>query len=246
MMRFSLVAIMAIIISTCVSADELYGFCFGDNVSLQSVRLSMDPILLSRDKIFFRKSMNCIEVKLSKARKDLFEKYISKKFTISKIYSETAREEIFTETIKNCRILIIKKKKVSSKEFKAGVGKRTRLSQKEIKRNEVGRTELLLGEGLIGKIEVGGDFVEVECKSRANDNYVVQVHMKKENKSNDSSSSSSGSLSTTIQIKRGEKINIGSIVENLKNRDRKISVDEGVNYSRIKGETTYDYELVIQ
>ena len=65
MKRF-LLSIFCLIFINNLSANEgLTGFCFEEAVSLATIKGYLQPILLAKDKIYPRDSVNCVEINLS-------------------------------------------------------------------------------------------------------------------------------------------------------------------------------------
>ena len=78
-----------------IQAASLMGFCFGENVSLDNVEMTLGVLVHGDDKIFKRPANNCIEINGSPARANLYEIFLNKKFNIIRSYgTESVNSEI--------------------------------------------------------------------------------------------------------------------------------------------------------
>lgn len=224
---------------SAVLADELRGFCFKSGTNLKSVEVYLSPILKESDKVHFRSSMNCIEIKLSLARHGLFEKYLRQRFKLIQSYSGDGLTATIPEfSNKKCKIEVLKKGKGKQNRDSFSFSRKGNIRSEQSRDSQVVRSYLLLNEGRSGSIEVDGESVDLTCFSRGGDRFEITLTIK--------SKRSHNSLSSSITVVVGERVNIGSIVEDLKDRDRTIGLQEGLKYSRKKKQLNYLYFLTVK
>ena len=96
-------------------------------------------------------------------------------------------------------------------------------------------SQLLLGAGRPGYLDVNGERVELKCSPRGR---VVQLEVSL-------FSSGGNSLMTSIALTKGNRMNIGSVVEELKNKKRGLDINSGANIGRQNSSGQFDYYLVI-
>jgi hypothetical protein len=222
------------------SHAAMTGFCFDRSISLAAVKSYLSPILKPGEKVYPRASMNCIELDLSSARKGLFEKWINRRYRIEKLYSGNQVQDFTVENnerLRHCRAQLrrVLKGKGSRDNIdikKGGTAKRT-----EYRTEGTRSSNLLLGVGRKGHIEVNGNRVGLICFPRGVGRYEIDVSVIESN---------GNSLSTSIQVSSGSSVNIGEVVENIKRKGRNIDIRQGVGFNRTKEENRYDYFLVVQ
>lgn len=225
--------------SSATIADDLYGFCFDSHISLSQVKSYLRTIALPKDRIYLRESLHCIEVELSAARKTLFETYLWKKYRIVRQYSGVGSTPTQQERVmKHCRIKIIKTGKSKSKTNLYKIGENSTIRQTDKKGESKSVSQLVLGEGLPGELKVDEEDLKVICRSRGKDYYALEIYLKSKIKNSQ--------ISTAINARRGQKINLGNVVDQLKDKERTLSINEGIHYQKKRGTSNVNYDLIIE
>lgn len=218
---------------------RLIGFCFNANVNLSSVKSYLGPILARGDRVYSRGIMNCVEIPKAESRFALFEKWLNRRYRIKSSYvgSGKSYQQTATNHVKaNCKILIRKETKGQSTSNDISIQKNGRLSQTVTNSSGGVSSRLLLGTGKKGHIRVNSQRVGLVCTKKGADNYEIDVSLE----------ARSGSVSTSVQVSRGNRINIGQVVEDLNNRSRNLDINRGANFKNTKGQTTHNYYLSIE
>ncbi len=227
-------------------ANPMVGFCFPFTHSLQGVRSYLNDLILPKDKIEMRNQINCIEISLSNSRRSLFEKYLRKKFIINRIYSEIDPAAVDSTSSgmagKNCDLLVEKIEKADSGNSKIGIKRPLSAVLKESKSSGSSSSlaQLKLMSGKSGMIEVNGEKVNLKCRYIDDSKYEVEIFLttKKGNISN--------TLSTTVLVARGNKVEIGKMVGNLSKQNRELDLNAKLLWERRTDKSVSLYNLSIR
>lgn len=213
------------------SLEPLTGFCFTMGTDLKQVEAYLSPLLLPKERLDLRHNLGCVELPLGLHRKPLFERYLNKRYPIIRSYAGTGNSyptrPSVTKTLKNCRIEVLKITDHTTTTDTAKAGQQSRLNQSNSKGSEISKSQLLLGEGLGGHLEVDGDRVELTCFYRGL-RREIQVTL----------NSATGSLQSSIMASIGEKIDLGSVVKEIKDKNREIGYPKGIEYEKTKGNSS--------
>ena len=219
-----------LIFSSQLQASQLRGFCFPSRVSLDQVRLALNSIQLSIDKISYKFNENCIEANLEESRNNLYKSFLSSKFPIKRSYSNST-----SSTVENCSIELITEQKMSNKIKVRRVGGKLVINDLLKKSDKSKRSTIMVAPGLFAYIDVNDESVGLSCKHRSNGN--VELAVKLEAKSQN--------LSTKVIIRKGQRFNLGSVVENLSTKSQEKSTNKGFDKNQIKGQITSKYFLIV-
>lgn len=223
----------------CQKSIALEGYCFPASTSLKAVKNYTSTVLTSNDKVYERASRNCLEFEVSPGRQELIRKWIQQKYRIVRTYSEGEGSSSFVEAstvTQNCRLKIERISKGKTTKTNAAVGSRNSLNQQQINSQGTRTSNMLLGKGFNGSLRVGLETVFLTCLGASGSIYQVSVSL----------DSPTSSLSTSIQVTPGAKVNIGQIVENLNEKRRTLGVSVGAQIEKTEGTTTHDYFLMAQ
>lgn len=211
---------------------SVHGFCFDRSVSLQEVKKQIAVLLKKDETVDFRNSLHCLEMNLSPARKDLFERVISKKFHISRIYQENSSglqnsNQLTGPTI-NCHFELVTVSSGNTQGRRAGVEINNKFkvlahdssSQEDSKSSQ----NLLVGVGRSSTLSIDDQNLSLTCDSLSAQGANVTL----------SFTSASGGLSNSIFIMKGGNVEIGSIVDSQKHTAHSIGTvpRQEINHSK--------------
>jgi len=229
MKRF-LLSIFCLIFINNLSANEgLTGFCFEEAVSLATIKGYLQPILLAKDKIYPRDSVNCVEINLSASRKNLFETYLARRYKIVRVYSEAESSD--SESVsaapvgRNCSLTLTKQEWQDSTTDSAFLGNKNGLKREQKKHQSSSKSQLLIGLGMSGSISMDEQEVFLGCLGDVGGSYNVKVSIV----------SPKSGIATQVYIRKGSSTDIGSVVDDLNDKVRTLSVDKGLEYSKTSG-----------
>ncbi|MBT5093929.1 MAG: hypothetical protein HOM21_06795 [Halobacteriovoraceae bacterium] len=227
--------------SLTYSSDELRGFCFKAGVSLDKAKATIRPLLLKKDRVYKREALNCLEVKLSPMRKDLIERYLRQRVTLTRVYDGATGGSIASNNkpavTRNCLIEIARHGDSSLKQSQAKLAHKSFMRHDESKKSGVLRTQMLLGAGMPGHLDVEGERVELLCSPRGTRNFQITVSIK--------SPANGQSISSSVGAGLGNPINIGNMVQNLKDQSHSLGLPAGAEIKRVKSALNFSYFLTV-
>lgn len=216
------------------TAFGLESFCFPGSTSLDKVSSHVSAILAPRDKVFKRESLNCLELEISPSRKELVEKWIRKKYKVMNTYSEGVSNKTQSMVTQNCRLKVDRISKGTSQTNNTRIGSRNSLSQTNTRSSGKRTSQLLLGLGQNGSMRVNDEIVFLSCRGVNGGGYVIGVSIDSE----------SSGLTTTLQVTKGSKVNLGQVVNSLNSRSNTVGIPRGIDKSKRKSNESFDYYLI--
>lgn len=211
-------------------------YCFEQGVSLSQVKDHLSIVLTSRDRVETLGRSLCLDIQVGEGRNELVLKWLRKKYRVIAPNGYTSSSESSTVVTKNCRLQIERVMKEEAVENQASVGKRNNLRNTVTKGKSVSKSSLLLGTGFSGSISVNTTLAFITCKNVSSSAYSIQVALDSED----------SGISTGLIVQKGQKINIGQVVDDLSKKSQTLDASSGVQLKNKKGSITYDYFLIAQ
>lgn len=212
-------------------AQDLSSFCFDKSVNLNGVRQSLSVILLPKDIVDLRTEDNCLDIVTTVDRAKLFEKFLSRRYDLKKDPAGPASSPADRE----CRLDLKTTKKSNEEGSNFKVGERNTLNKSTATRNSVSIMELLLGNGIPGEIEAGNEKLKVTCQLVGSDSASLVFAYAEKN---------SASASSQVMLKRGEWMNIASVLKDLDEKSKTLGIPQtGISQSTGKSETVYEIQF---
>lgn len=215
-------------------------YCFKRSQSLDRIKSYLQTVTAPRDKIFKRESTHCLEIKISSHRKDLLEKWMYKKYRPLKKYNEghgTNMPSTLSQSGSGtCRLKIetISSGNANTETF--AVGKRNAINTTNTKSSGRKVSSLLLGVGFSGYITVNNEKAELKCQSVGGAGYRVALSLQ----------GGQNGIGTNLRVRKGQKLNIGDIVNDLKRKRKSIGLPSGVEIEKTKGSQNTTYFLTAE
>ncbi len=235
------IAIYQIIISTIIilfskptwSNDDLLSYCFAGKVNVQEVKQELDFLLLPREKVALRPQDTCIDIVTSSDRGKLLEKFLRKRYTV---ISETSSGfDGDSAKLEHCRLEFKTTKKRNIETKKATVGRSNQLGAGAQTQTEVSTSQLLLGLGQPGSLEVGGQSLEVVCRKGATG--VYQLVFKQ--------ASGGSKIQSEASLRAGEVLNVGSIAKEINEKNNNIGIPQASFQDTTGNEgTTFELKII--
>lgn len=207
--------LLQLIFFSQAQAQEISSFCFEHSVSLQAAHQSLGILILPKDIVAQRIEDSCLDIITSPDRGKLFEKYLSKRYDLKKDPGGDVGNGP-----SECRLDLktTKKLKVESSDL-----------------NSVSIMEMLLGAGLPGEFEAGDDKLKITCQLIGAASASLNFSYTEKSKS---------SVSTQVVVKRGEWLNVASVIKDLSDKNKTIGIPQiEINQSTGKIETVYELQF---
>ena len=208
---------LSFVFSVNLFAVEMRQYCFKRSVSLSRVKNYLNQIKLEKDIITLNPTSNCITVGVDEERVELFRKYLSMnyQFTTSGNQNLRKRECLFeVETVRD----------TSRKKTSAKFGSKIHINGNTTNNSRKSVSNLRVMESKLAQLFVNDTLVSVSCQITGK---LVEISISLGNKRT--------SLTTTVQVSKGQRIDLGSVVEDLSQKSSGASISAGVNYSKVSG-----------
>jgi len=195
------------------------------------VKSHVSSILAPKDKVYFRRAKNCLEIKLNPKRQELTRTWIGKKYQVIGPDIGSASLAMGRE----CRLKVERTLRASSNTTKLKIGQRSGVNR--IDSNSMGKrsTSLLLSSGRQGRIRYNDEIVFLKCIKGGGDNYQVEISV----------DAPQGGLSSSVSLVKGQKINIGEIINQNRARSSRLSLSSGAAVSSKEALGKFNYFLMI-
>jgi hypothetical protein len=166
-------------------------------------------------------------------REELTRKWISRRFTVVDPFKEN--QSAASIRGKECRLKIERTINSKSKTTNFALGQNGQLNQRDFKNKGTRRTSLLLSSGRRGSIRYNDELIGIRCVRGGQDNYQIEIMV----------DSDQGGVSTATSLRKGQRLNIGQIVDQNRGRSREANLRNGVSISKTKTESKFNYFLMI-
>ncbi len=214
------------------ASQDLVSYCFEQSTNLKEAEASLSYLLLPREKVFPRPEQNCFDVMTSIDRSNLLEKFLSKRYTLIIEKRRSTSENIQVE---QCQIELKKTKKLEMNTKNFRLGSSTKAGIESLVTHEVSTSQLLLGSGHSGMLELEGRSLYIECRKMNSGIYNLTFSYSETYRSK---------VSSEISIKRGEVVQIAHITNELDTKSKTLGLPQSL-YQTIQGQENISYELKI-
>ena len=222
----------------CVSLN-IWGssrtFCFEKTTSLDAVMRDLSFISLPKDELVPSREDHCVNANLNDSRFSLYSQFLRRKYRMVKRKASTQGRSNDDGVSKNCKMELIRKEQGGKKGKDYSFGSKNRLNHSESSQSGTLTSKLLLGNGKTGNIRVNDDFVALTCHVGKDGFFGVDISLV----------GAISSLMSSLSMRTGEKKDIGSVVEDLKNKNKELSTS-GISYQKEKGKRKYHYFLIMR
>lgn len=221
----------------------LLGFCFDGAVNLSQAKNHLQTVLARGETV--SEQGDCIEVESSSNKQELYNKWLMNRFAVKRTYigshlqknliqSNSSRRSFSRGS--DCKIKFEVIKSSDRTKNSANIGRKSGVSAtKEI--NEQSKVmNMLIGKGLDALLRAGNDFLRVKCIYSSGANTKVSLFLDGQD----------DSISTALDLNQGRRTNIGSVIQDLKNKARTINSRNGIDISNTVGESQTQYYLSVQ
>ncbi len=232
MITFKKVTLFLLCLPMMASALTTINLCFEDKTQLNPAKSFLEDILLQNEFVDIRRRIGCLEVSIREYRKELTLSYMRRKFRFRLGSSIGGRVRLEQKANLNgqpkmCRMSLEEVFKSNSNQQQVKVGKSSKLSAKGHTSEGYVTSELLLSSGIAGTIRVNKDVINITCTVKSSTNYDVSFSLGRK-------------LISTVQLIKGQKLNVGDLVSQSKGQGQEVST-KGIekNTSGVLKKTSY-------
>lgn len=226
--------LLILISSSSFAAEDLASFCFERTTNLAVAQKSLEFLLLPREQVFLRPADHCFDVNTSTDRSKLLEKFLSKRYTL--IAETGVSKDLVELSNSNCQIELKTSRKKKVNTTGASIGANNSAATGTIEQNEVSTSQLLLGPGKPGILDLEGRSLNVTCSGGHRGIYQLVFYYSEQWRSK---------VSTEVTASPGETINIGNITNELDSKNKSLGLSES-SYQKTTGTENINYELQIK
>ncbi|OUR93463.1 hypothetical protein A9Q84_18490 [Halobacteriovorax marinus] len=229
-MKKSNLIFLILILTSSVHAMDLRGFCFSRRVSLDQVENYLKQITAPNDIILKNTNKHCIEIGVAGNRSGLFDKFISMNYNVTSRYGGGALTRG-----RECNFEIENVKNLDRESDEYSIGKKNRLKKTQETSVSKSTSNLRVMEGKLAQLHVGSTLISLSCSGAGR---VTEVSV--------SLGSKRTNIITTVQVYRGQRVNLGGIVDDLSNKERELSIKKGASLTKSKGKRTEEFYLILR
>ena len=213
-------------------------YCFVASTSLSSVQSHLQTVLSPRDEVIINNSSHCLNVVMNNDfKEELYRKWISRKYQIisSSGFSDKRVAPRVSEQ-EHCRLEMERITSVDSTTRGGRLSQNSKAYERNFKHSGSQKSSIVLSVGRPGSLRVDDDYLNVICKSQNSSRVFLDIAL----------TGIKSSVSTSVTLDRGQSLNLASIVEDLNDRFRELSLKNGVSLEKTKGQKQYQYYLRVK
>lgn len=208
-------------------SQSLERFCFKDAEKKSAVTKSLTPLLLPADKL--SSEGNCLSVSTASHRRELFQRYILN-------LDPTVRVDFSSEEIRRepCRLKVEKVRKADLSETDISL---ERASARQVKMNGAETSKIQTLSDF--QLSLNQNVIEGHCRYITPERYEIKLEVRKDPRplyppvspgvvilinGNPPPPQETSKIHTTIQLTKGERIHLGSMVQDEKNEKKQVDL----------------------
>lgn len=214
--------------SSLYAQTDLQSFCFEENVSLKQVQQSVSFLLLPKDTVNLREEDHCIDIVASADRGKLFEKFLAGRYNL--------KQEKAPVEIEPCHLSLKTTVRQKSETDSVKVGEKNSVKKIEQMASNTSTMEFVFSQGIPGELEAGAEKLKVTCRFYGSEKGSLQFQFAEKNK---------GAIATELMVRRGEWLNIGSIVKDLNDKNKTLGIPQ-TEITSTNGTQESQYELQLK
>lgn len=202
------------------------GYCFPKSTSLNIVKAMISSIKHKKDKIEYKYGSNCVEIEASDTRLSVYEAMLNQHFSVLETYGGSGKISALStrDSIAHCKFDLEEVSTLDRKVRVIQAGRVSRANQSNTNNSKTRKSSLMVIANNFASIQMIDAQVYMKCKPRGR-NYEVEFSL----------TSETGGISTTVLLAPGQKQEIGSVVEDLNNKNREAGVPKGIKLADTKG-----------
>jgi len=229
-----LIALFFLLCQVTVSAGVV-DYCFNFSTSLKSVHQHLNTVLSPQDKVIENDSAHCLNVVVkNNMKEELYRKWINRKFQII----SHSRDSGVNASVEHeyCRLEVEEASSMESTKRGVSVARNGNIYETNTKGSGLKRSSLVLDMGTPGSLRIDQSYINVTCTSQNKNRVFLDIAL----------TDKDSSVASSVTLERGKTLDLAEIVEDLNNKNRKLSLQKGVKLEKTKGTRTKKYLLRIK
>lgn len=218
---------------TSYASEDLVTYCFERSTNLSEAQKNLDFLLLPKEKIFPRPEQNCLDVLTSPDRSKLLEKFLSKRYTLISDEGPGGKLENIQKEQCQLELKTTRIKTVNTRDFRAG--RSNNASVGSASAQEVSNSQLLLGSGRPGTLELNGRSLYIECRKTQTGLYQLIFSYNEAWRAK---------VSSEVTVSRGQAVQIAQITNDLASKSKTLGLPQSL-YQTADGQENITYELKV-
>lgn len=224
-----------IFISTSLFAGE--GFlCLEKGQSVNQAYIYLADFFLAKDRAYANTEINCIQVSSDETRQEMLTNILAKKFKLTS-FKNSNRHNTLIENIEHCQMQITQITNTSGTGKSGNFGSKSSAQAFESSGESRSVSSLMGLSGEPVQFTAYGESVNIVCVVLPNSRFGIRVSL--------NSQAANGALATTVNINKGEVMNLGELVKEAQNKTKSLDINQGVGAGVTNDKLQTRYELVI-
>ncbi len=207
-------------------SQSYQSYCFNRSVNLNEAERFVKNILTPSDKVRKNTALNCLEILIDSERVELVEKYLS-----SRYQTHTNFQQIQS----SCDMEITEISVVNKQTDTVKIGRSNNIKRSNENNNNKTVSSIKTMTGKWSSIEMYDSSVDIKCDKRGV-SYDIEVRI----------GSANGFLSTSRNVRVGETLDLGAIIKDINEKNKSVSIDQGLVNSKTNGQDRKTYQLTIR
>jgi hypothetical protein len=217
-----------------LEASAMSGFCFREDVTLLQVERSLGAILHPSDQVVKNASTHCIEIQGSNKRTNLYEIFLNKQFRVERSYG-TEQKDLIESGVPPCNINVRRTGSNTNTINSFSIGRKNNLRKNESSSQRITNSQLLIDSGRSGSIQVDQYRIKVTCINLIR-RFKLDIELEHMN----------GGVNTSVTVVPGQELDLGSIVDDINNKNKSLSLSKGIKKSHTLGKVQSKYSITVK
>lgn len=227
--------ILFLLLVSISSFGSTLQYCFPAGTSLNAVENHISGFLTKTDSVLQNRSANCLLVETNATKSELFEKLIRRKFRIvNSSYSGVAVKEGINGRKKECVFKLIEESFKNTNTKERTIGSKLSLSDSVGRQKRVSTNSIRALENRNSTLRVGQRDYGFKCSMMGRNLEVTFYRL-----------GTDGSISTSVNLIPGQKLEIGRTLEDLDNKQKTLGIPSGYTKTTKIGQEEKRYFLMV-
>lgn len=206
-----------------------FSFCFERRNSLEDIKSYMQKIASPKDQIYLREKDHCLDIESSEIKEPLFRQWAQKRYRL--VTSSTTVQP----SSKMCRLKLTQEGSALEDKTQVSLTRKQALLRKaELSKRSSRVRTLLVQSGKEASLRVDDSKLQIKCYWRNATTYETVFSLE----------SLKNSISSSLTLRKGQRIELGDVVDDLNQKDNSASLS-GIKHQKNTRDSKISYWLEI-